>query len=117
LRWSTPVLEVLGIRRARKQATRSWRRCTGRSAGRLLFMGIFIRQSQIREMLIINMGSVSLSYDGDARAAYLLIDNLKATIRRVECAVEKELKTLSACGLPHSDWVAKILRRKSPQLP
>lgn len=76
-----------------------------------------IRQSQIREMLVINTGSVSLSYDGDARAAYLLIDDLEATIRRVEYAVEKELKTLSACGLPHSDWVAKILCRKSPQLP
>jgi putative phosphoesterase len=76
-----------------------------------------IRHSQIQEMLIVNTGSVSLSYDGDARAAYLLMDGSKPTIRRVQYDVEKELKTLSGCGLPHSEWVAKILRTKSPQLP
>ena len=70
-----------------------------------------------KEMLIVNTGSVSLSHDGDTRAAYLLIDDSKPTIRRVQYDLEKELKTLSACGLPHSDWVAKILRTGSPQLP
>lgn len=76
-----------------------------------------IRHSQSQEMLIVNTGSVSLSYDGDARAAYLLMDDLQPTIRRVEYDVERELKTLFDSGLPHSDWVAKILRNKSPQLP
>jgi predicted phosphodiesterase len=76
-----------------------------------------IRHSQIQKMLIVNTGSVNLSYDGDARAAYLLMDGSNPTIRRVEYDVEKELKTLSDCGLPHSDWVAKILRTKSPPLP
>jgi len=69
------------------------------------------------EEIVVNTGSVSLSYDGDARAAYLLIDDSKPTIRRVEYDLEKELKTLSDCGLPHSDWVSKILRTRSPQLP
>ena len=68
-------------------------------------------------MLIVNTGSVSLSYDGDARAAYLLMNGSNPTIRRVEYDVEKELKTLSDCGFPHTDWVAKILRTKSPLLP
>lgn len=68
-------------------------------------------------MLIVNTGSVSLSYDGDARAAYLLMDDSKPTIRRVLYDLERELRTLSDSGLPHSDWVAKILRSKSPQLP
>jgi hypothetical protein len=36
---------------------------------------------------------------------------------RVEYDVEKELKALSTCGLPHSDWVAKTLRSASPQIP
>ena len=76
-----------------------------------------IRHSPIQEMLIVNTGSVSLSYDGDGRAAYLLMDNSKPTIRRVEYDVERELRTLAASGLPHSDWVAKILRSRSPQLP
>jgi len=76
-----------------------------------------LRRRQIQEMLIVNTGSVSLSYDGDARAAYLLIDDSKPTIRRVEYDLEKELKALSDCGLPHSDWVARILRTRSPQLP
>lgn len=76
-----------------------------------------IRHSQSQEMLIVNTGSVSLSYDGDARAAYLLMDDSRPTIRRVEYDVERELKTLLDSGLPHSDWVTKILRNKSPQLP
>ncbi len=69
------------------------------------------------EMLIANTGSVSLSYDGDRRASYLLLDDLKPTIRRVEYDVEAEIKALSTCGLPHSDWMAKILRSGSPQMP
>jgi len=69
------------------------------------------------EILVANTGSVSLSYDGDCRAAYLLLDESKATIRRVEYDVERELKMLSTCGLPHFDWVAKTLRSASPQMP
>jgi putative phosphoesterase len=76
-----------------------------------------IRHPRIQQLLVVNTGSVSLSYDGDARAAYLLMDDTKPTIRRVEYDLENELKNLSECGIPHSDWVAKILRSKSPQLP
>jgi len=72
---------------------------------------------QRTEMIVANTGSVSLSYDGDSRAAYLLLDGSKLTIRRVEYDVGKELKALSTCGLPHSDWVAKTLRSGSPQMP
>lgn len=76
-----------------------------------------VRSPQNTEMLVANAGSVSLSYDGDTRAAYLLLDGTKPTIRRVEYDVEKEIKVLSACGLPHSDWIAKTLRSGSPQIP
>jgi predicted phosphodiesterase len=68
-------------------------------------------------MIVANTGSVSLSYDGDRRAAYLLLDESKPEIRRVEYDVDRELKALAACGLPHSDWVAKILESGRPQLP
>src|SRR5580704_17934409 len=76
-----------------------------------------IQHPQIQQMLIVNTGSVSLSYDGDARASYLLLDDSKPSIRRVEYDVQRELNLLSESSLPHSDWVAKILRGKSPQLP
>src|SRR5260370_28241120 len=79
-----------------------------------------IHRSYIRSvaaMIVANTGSVSLSYDGDRRAAYLLLDESKPAIRRVEYDVDRELKALAACGLPHSDWFAKILESASPQMP
>jgi predicted phosphodiesterase len=69
------------------------------------------------EGLIANTGSVGLPYDGDRRASYLLFDESSPTIRRVEYSVEREIKALSSCGLPHADWIAKTLRAASPQLP
>ena len=66
---------------------------------------------------VSNTGSVSLSYDGDRRAAYLLLDESKPAIRRVEYDVDTELKALSGCGLPHSVWIAKMLESGSFQMP
>jgi predicted phosphodiesterase len=71
----------------------------------------------VRGITVINAGSVSLSYDGDPRAAYLLLDDDKPVIRRVEYDLNAELKTLSDCGLPHSGWIAKILETARPQMP
>jgi hypothetical protein len=79
-----------------------------------------IHRSFIRsfpQTLVANTGSVSLSYDGDRRAAYLLLDEFEPTVRRVEYDMEKELKALAGCGLPHSDWIARTLRGASPQMP
>jgi predicted phosphodiesterase len=72
---------------------------------------------EVRERLVANTGSVSLSYNGDRRASYLLVDGLSPTIRRVDYDVEKELKALSSSGLPHADWIAKSLRTGLPQMP
>jgi predicted phosphodiesterase len=74
----------------------------------------FIRS--VSGMIVANTGSVSLSYDGDRRAAYLLLDDSQPTIRRVEYDVESELKALSSCGLPHSEWVMKTLETARPQM-
>src|SRR5579864_8878938 len=71
----------------------------------------------VSAMIVANTGSVSLSYDGDRRASYLLLDDSTPTIRRVEYDVDSELKALSTCGFPHADWVAKILQSASPQMP
>lgn len=79
-----------------------------------------IHRSHIRSVTgvtIVNTGSVSLSYDGDRRAAYLLLDDFQPTIRRVEYDLDRELKALSVCGLPHSNWIAKTLQAASPQMP
>jgi diadenosine tetraphosphatase ApaH/serine/threonine PP2A family protein phosphatase len=72
---------------------------------------------QGRERVVVNTGSVGLSYDGDRRASYLLLEGPSPTIRRVEYDVEKELKALSSCGLPHADWIARSLDIGSPQMP
>ncbi len=77
-----------------------------------------IHRSYIRhlnDMTVANSGSVSLSYDGDPRASYLLIEDLKPSIRRVEYDIDKEVKALATSGLPHAEWIARMLRSGTPQ--
>jgi predicted phosphodiesterase len=71
----------------------------------------------VSKMIVANTGSVSLSYDGDRRAAYLVLDESTPTIRRVKYDVDKEIKALSICGFPHADWVAKTLESARPRMP
>ena len=68
-------------------------------------------------MIVANTGSVSLSYDGNRRASYLLLEESGPVIRRVEYDVHQELKALFHCGLPHADWVARILESGCFQMP
>jgi len=75
----------------------------------------FIRK--LSAMTVANTGSVSLSYDGDRRAAYLLLDEFQPSVRRVEYDVDKEIRAMQDCRLPHADWVAKMLESASPQMP
>jgi hypothetical protein len=75
----------------------------------------FIRR--LPGMTVVNTGSVSLSYDGDRRAAYLLLDESEPVIRRVEYDLDTELKALSDCGLPHAAWIAKTLASGRFQMP
>ena len=65
---------------------------------------------RVGDMTVANAGSVSQSYDGDRRASYLVIEGERVTIRRVEYDVESEAKELLHSGLPHAEWMAKILR-------
>jgi predicted phosphodiesterase len=64
---------------------------------------------RLQSMTVANAGSVSQSYDGDTRASYLVIDGESITIRRVEYDVESEAQELLGSGLPHADWLARIL--------
>lgn len=68
-------------------------------------------------IVVANTGSVGLPYDGDRRASYLLLDESKPAIRRVEYDVDAELKALARCGFPYAGWVAKILESGYPQMP
>ena len=67
----------------------------------------FVRQ--LAGMTVANAGSVSQSYDGDRRAAYALIDGENVTVRRVDYDVESEAKELLRSGLPHAEWLGRIL--------
>ncbi len=71
----------------------------------------------VGEMIVVNTGSAGLSYDGDRRAAYLLLDDLTPAIRRVEYDVDREIKALFASRRPHAAWAAKMLESASPQMP
>ncbi len=79
-----------------------------------------IHQPYIRpvsRMTVANSGSVSLSHDGDRRAAYLLADGMTPTIRRVGYDVDREIKALVGSGIPHADWIAKMLETARPAMP
>jgi putative phosphoesterase len=66
---------------------------------------------------VANSGSVGQPHDGDRRASYLLLDDGKPTIRRVEYDVDRELQELRASHLPHAEWVARIIEKAAPQMP
>ena len=65
---------------------------------------------------VANSGSVGLPYDGDPRASYLLIDEGKLTIRRIEYDVDRECRELLASSYPLATWIAQV-RRKGSYVP
>jgi diadenosine tetraphosphatase ApaH/serine/threonine PP2A family protein phosphatase len=65
---------------------------------------------RLPSLTVANSGSVSLSYDGDPRAAYALVDQDRIEIRRVWYDVEKEIAKLSASGDPFAQSTATTLR-------
>jgi len=67
--------------------------------------------------VVANSGSVGLPYDGDPRAAYLLVDAGVPMIRRIPYVVEREIKLLSQSGLPHAEWTARMLRNARFEMP
>jgi putative phosphoesterase len=61
-------------------------------------------------LVVANSGSVSLSYDGDPRAAYAVCDGGSVAVRRVAYDIEQEVKELHAVGYPRADWLSAVLR-------
>jgi putative phosphoesterase len=74
----------------------------------------FIRK--VGSMMVCNTGSVGSPYDGDPRSSYLMIDDGKPTIRRVEYDVEKEVGRLLSSDYPLKEWLAEM-RRKGSYVP
>jgi predicted phosphodiesterase len=68
----------------------------------------FVRD--LRAFTVANSGSVSLSYDGDPRASYLVIDGDQITIRRVAYDIDAEVACFEAVGFPDAEWYAQVLR-------
>ena len=76
-----------------------------------------IHQSFVRRLpalTVVNAGSVSLSYDGDPRAAYAIVEDDTVVIRRVEYDVEEEIACLVAARDPYAQWTAQVLRAARP---
>lgn len=66
---------------------------------------------------IANSGSVGQPLDGDRRASYLIMDETGASIRRVEYDVEREVRALRTSGVPHAEWLIKMLQTARPAMP
>jgi putative phosphoesterase len=75
----------------------------------------FIRK--LPRFTLANSGSVSLSYDGDPRASYLLVTDGQPEIRRVSYDLDLETNRLSMSGLPYAGWVAAMMRAAAFHMP
>ena len=69
----------------------------------------FVRQ--LDGFVLANSGSVGAPYDWDWRAAYLLVEDGLATVRRVEYDRERELADLAAVGAPPGKTLAELTIR------
>lgn len=65
---------------------------------------------RLEGVTVINSGAVSLSYDGDWRASYVLLDGDRVIFRRIEYDIDEEEAALLKSPLPRRHWLASILR-------
>jgi putative phosphoesterase len=64
----------------------------------------------IGDLTVANTGSVALPMDGITRASYLLIEDGRPEIRRVDHDVERSVAELVASDMPEMDLVASLYR-------
>ena len=127
-----PVLQVRGTVALVHASPESFWRAPGAEAGDAELEAVYgslgapvvvyghIHRPYVRRlagMTVANTGSVSLSYDGDRRASYLLIGESGPAIRRVEYDVDREIAELRGSAIPHSGWIAKMLAVGSFAMP
>jgi predicted phosphodiesterase len=58
--------------------------------------------------VVANAGSAGLPWDGDPRAAYLLVDGGVARVRRVPYDVEAARRDAQQAGFPLHDWLGEV---------
>lgn len=68
----------------------------------------FVRE--LPGLVVANCGSVGLPWDGDPRAAYLLVDGGRPSVRRVEYDMERARRDLAASGFPLPAWLEAVQR-------
>ncbi len=68
----------------------------------------FVRE--LPDLIVANCGSVGLPWDGDPRAAYLLVDGVRPSVRRVEYDMERARRDLAASGFPLPAWLEAVQR-------
>jgi putative phosphoesterase len=68
----------------------------------------FIRA--MSDLVVANAGSAGMPYDGDPRASYLIVHDGRAEIRRVEYAIEAEIRAAKELSHPRAEWIASVLR-------
>jgi hypothetical protein len=59
-------------------------------------------------LTVMNSGSVGLPYDGDWRAAYLLLEDRVPSIRRMAYDLERALDDLRAARYPLIAWQSEV---------
>jgi predicted phosphodiesterase len=65
----------------------------------------------LTELTVANSGSVSMPWDGDPRASYLLVADGHPEVLRVEYDVEREASLLVDSGYPDAERLAAMRRR------
>jgi diadenosine tetraphosphatase ApaH/serine/threonine PP2A family protein phosphatase len=80
---------------------------------RLVAYGHIHRPSvrRLPALTVMNSGSVGLPYDGDWRAAYLLLEDGVPSIRRVAYDLERALDDLRAARYPLIAWQSDVQRQ------
>jgi putative phosphoesterase len=68
----------------------------------------FVRR--LPQLIVVNAGAVSLTFDGDPRARYAVIDGDRVEIRRVAYDVEKEIALLARSDDPLRESTIATLR-------
>ncbi len=61
-------------------------------------------------LTVANSGSVGMPFDGDPRAAYLVVEDGAASVRRVPYDVERHVADLSDPGYPDAERLAAVAR-------
>ena len=62
-------------------------------------------------LIVANSGSVGMPWDGDPRASYLLVEDGRPQVVRVDYDVEREAALLLGSGYPDALRLADMRRR------